>query len=85
LHGLYWLMVNMTNEAPLLVAVDDLHWADRPSLRFVVYFASRLEGLPVLLLATIRPVGPEPAGDTDLLARLIGDRGVDDVASHRTF
>jgi DNA-binding CsgD family transcriptional regulator len=77
LHGLYWLMVNMTSEAPLLVAVDDLHWADRPSLRFAVYLASRLEGLPVLLLATMRPVGSEAAADTDLLARLIGDRGVE--------
>ena len=77
LHGLYWLIVNMTSDVPLLVAVDDLHWADRPSLRFVVYLASRLEGLPVLLLATIRPIGSEPAGDTDLLAHLISDRGVE--------
>ncbi len=77
LHGLYWLMVNMTNDAPLLVAVDDLHWADRPSLRFAVYLASRLEGLPVLLVATMRPVGSEPASDSDLLARLVGDRGVE--------
>ena len=44
LHGLYWLIVNMTSDVPLLVAVDDLHWADRPSLRFVVYLASRLRG-----------------------------------------
>ena len=44
LHGLYWLIVNMSSDVPLLVAVDDLHWADRPSLRFAVYLASRLEG-----------------------------------------
>ena len=77
LHGLYWLIVNMTSDVPLLVAVDDLHWADRPSLRFVVYLASRLEGLPVLLLATMRPIGSEPAGDTDLLAHLRSDRSVE--------
>ena len=77
LHGLYWLIVNMSSDVPLLVAVDDLHWADRPSLRFAVYLASRLEGLPVLLLATMRPIGSEPAGDTDLLARLRSDRGVE--------
>jgi predicted ATPase len=70
LHGLYWLILNMTSDAPLLVAVDDLHWADRPSLRFAVYLASRLEGLPVLFLATMRPVGSEPASDTALLAHL---------------
>ena len=34
-------------ERPLLLAVDDLHWCDRPSLRFVAYLARRLEGQPV--------------------------------------
>src|SRR5262245_29851155 len=26
LHGLYWLTANLVAEAPLLLAVDDLHW-----------------------------------------------------------
>ena len=45
LHGLYWLTVNLAAEGPLLLAVDDLHWCDRPSLRFLAYIARRLEGL----------------------------------------
>ena len=28
LHGLYWLTVNLADHAPLLLAVDDAHWAD---------------------------------------------------------
>ena len=44
LHGLYWLAANLS-AAPLLIAVDDAHWADEPSLRWLAYLAPRLEGL----------------------------------------
>ena len=47
LHGLYWLTVNLGGERPLLLVVDDLHWVDHPSLRFVSYLARRLEGVPI--------------------------------------
>jgi DNA-binding CsgD family transcriptional regulator len=53
-HGLYWLAVNAAGQVPLLVAVDDLHWADQASLRFVAYLAVRLEGLPVALMLSWR-------------------------------
>src|SRR5215469_8644836 len=46
-HGLYWLAVNASEAGPVLVAIDDLHWADQASLRFVLYLADRLAGLPV--------------------------------------
>ena len=71
LHGLYWLTVNLSAEQPLLLAVDDLHWCDRPSLRFMTYLARRLEGLQVLLLGTMRP--SEPGADAALLGELAGD------------
>jgi len=45
LHGLYWLVVNLAASRPLLIAVDDAHWADEPSLRWLAYLAPRLEGL----------------------------------------
>src|SRR5439155_23276457 len=37
LHGLYWLAANFASRKPMLVVVDDLHWADEPSLRWLVY------------------------------------------------
>ena len=43
LHGLYWLTVNLSAERPLVLVVDDLHWCDLPSLRFLAYLAPRLE------------------------------------------
>ena len=48
LHGLYWLVANLTIGAPLVLAVDDLQWVDEPSSRWLVYLCHRLEGLPVL-------------------------------------
>src|SRR5215470_6235449 len=49
-HGLYWLAVNASEAGPVLVAIDDLHWADQASVRFLLYLADRLSGLPVALV-----------------------------------
>ena len=54
LHSLYWLVVNIADQAPVLVLVNDCHWADRESLRFLAYLAQRIEGLPVAMLLTGR-------------------------------
>ena len=56
LHGLYWLTADLARTSPLLLLIDDLHWADRPSLSFAAHLARRLDGLPVLLIASARPV-----------------------------
>src|SRR5215472_15336170 len=61
LHSLYWLVVNIADQAPVLVLVDDCQWADRDSLRFLAYLAQRIEGLPVTMLLTVRP--PDADGD----------------------
>jgi DNA-binding CsgD family transcriptional regulator len=55
LHGLYWLTSNLAERGPLLFAVDDMHWADAASVRFVAYLTARLEDLPILLVVTARP------------------------------
>jgi DNA-binding CsgD family transcriptional regulator len=61
LHGLYWLTVNLADERPLLVTVDDAHWADVDSLRWLIYLARRLTGVPLALLLATRPAEPGPA------------------------
>src|SRR6201991_2664484 len=71
LHGLYWLTLNVGAERPLLLAVDDLHWCDRPSLRFLAYLVPRLEGAPLMLGATLRPA--EPGTDPVLLGEIARD------------
>jgi DNA-binding CsgD family transcriptional regulator len=71
LHGLYWLTVNLAARRPLLIAVDDAHWADAPSLRFLAYLAGRLAGVPAVVAVATR-LG-EPATDTALLDALIAE------------
>src|SRR5689334_19635762 len=62
LHGLYWLVVNLAARGPLLIAVDDAHWADEPSLRWLAYLARRLDGLAAGVLVALRPGDPAVQG-----------------------
>lgn len=57
-HGLYWLTANLTEAGPLLLLVDDAHWADRASLLFLHYLGRRIEDLPVLAVLALRPADP---------------------------
>jgi DNA-binding CsgD family transcriptional regulator len=66
LHGLYWLLNNLAADRPLALLVDDLHWSDAASLRFLAYLAPRLDGLALAVIASTRP----REGDTALLTRL---------------
>lgn len=70
-HGLFWLTANLAERAPAAVLVDDLQWADSPSLRFLSYLTRRVEGLAILVAAAARP--HEPGADDALLAELASD------------
>jgi len=76
LHGLYWLTADIAQQAPLLLAVDDLHWADQPSQRFVAHLAHRLEGLAVLLVLTVREPRSGTAQQKSLIAGLAAEASV---------
>ena len=60
-HGLYWLVANLAARGPLVIAVDDAHWADAPSLRWLAHLGARIESLPVALLLAVRDGPGEPA------------------------
>jgi DNA-binding CsgD family transcriptional regulator len=61
LHGLHWLVAGLAARTPLVLTVDDLHWADLASLRFMGYLARRLDELPVALVVAARPAESPPA------------------------
>jgi DNA-binding CsgD family transcriptional regulator len=70
LNGLFWLVSDLAREQPLALLLDDLQWADAPSLQFVAFLARRLEDLPVVVVAATRRA--VDAGDP-LLARIVTD------------
>ncbi len=69
LQGLHWLVVNLAARGPLMVLADDVHWADRASLRWLVFLAERLEDVKALLVVATRPA--EPDADQELLDALM--------------
>ena len=69
LHGLYWLAANLSVARPLLFAIDDAHWADELSSRWLTYLARRLDGLTLVLLVALRPADPAFAHATLLALR----------------
>jgi DNA-binding CsgD family transcriptional regulator/tetratricopeptide (TPR) repeat protein len=72
LHGLYWLTANVAARAPLLLAIDDCHWADGPSLRYLAHLGARLDGVRALVLVALRsgdaPAQPELVGELAALS-----------------
>src|SRR5262249_3543004 len=71
LHGLYWLAAIVAASRPLLLAVDDLHWCDLPSLRWLAYVLPRMEGLGLSMVVSLRP--GEPGEDPGLLLQIVSD------------
>ncbi|GKQ38924.1 AAA family ATPase [Streptomyces sp. A012304] len=68
---LWRLLRSYADEAPLLVAVDDVHLADAASRRWLVEAARRIDRLPVLVVVTERSqydIAPQPAGLTHTLS-----------------
>ena len=71
LHGLYWLTANVAGWRRVLVTIDDLHWCDLPSLRWLAYVLPRMEALALLFVVGVRP--EEPAEDRALLGQIVSD------------
>ena len=86
LHGLYWLTAALAERHPLLLAIDDAHWADAASLDCLTFLLPRLEELPVLLVVACRPDEADAAGSlariaTDTTARRVTPRALSGAAA----
>ncbi len=83
LHGLYWLTVNLADDAPLLIAVDDAQWADSASLRWLGFLARRLDDVPVAVIVAMRPAasGDRLLAEIRTSARVLRPAVLDEEAS----
>ena len=70
LHGLYWLAANLSQRGPCLLVVDDLHWCDPASLRYLAYLQRRLDSHPIAVVVASRPAIESP--DPSALEQVIG-------------
>jgi len=75
IHGLFRLTDNLVSRHPhdapnraIAMLVDDTHWSDSLSLRFLAYLAERIEELPVAIVLAARP--GEECADAQALATL---------------
>ncbi|MFD8307599.1 AAA family ATPase [Streptomyces sp. NPDC059690] len=54
--GLDWILTHLAAlRAPMVLVLDDAHWADPESLRWLAAFAPRAEQLPLLIVVAYRP------------------------------
>jgi DNA-binding CsgD family transcriptional regulator len=83
----------VASQHPLVLALEDVHWAGEPALQFMTYLAERTAGCRVLIVATHRTTAPEQAEPlTRVMTRLdrlggvqrldLGPLDLDDVAAY---
>lgn len=54
-NALYWVLAAMAADSPVLLVVDDVHWCDLESLRWIGFVVRRLEGVNLAVLLAARP------------------------------
>jgi DNA-binding CsgD family transcriptional regulator len=53
-QAFYWLVADLAERGPLLIVVDDVHWADAGSLRALAYLTARIDELAVVVAVAQR-------------------------------
>jgi DNA-binding SARP family transcriptional activator len=62
------LLRELTAEQPIVLILEDLHWADALSARFLAFLGRRIDRLPVLIVGSMRP---EDLVDAPLLVQAL--------------
>jgi DNA-binding SARP family transcriptional activator/tetratricopeptide (TPR) repeat protein len=64
------LLARLARRRPLVVVLEDLHWADEMSVRLLAFLGRRLHAVPLLVLGTVRE---EELADSALLRQTLDE------------
>jgi DNA-binding CsgD family transcriptional regulator len=73
------LLSDVAGDAPVMLAVEDAHWLDRPTADVLAFVGRRIESDPILLLAAARDGYPSVFGEAGLPQHMLA--GLDDTAA----
>jgi tetratricopeptide (TPR) repeat protein len=62
-NALVEIITRQSRIAPLLLLVEDIHWADEGTLAMINHFVRAMNNLPVMLMLTYRDDAIEPSGE----------------------
>lgn len=79
LHAVATSFRHFASRRPLLIVLDDLHWATDSTVAAVHHLVRQLADAPALVIGTLRP---EEAGEADALTSLVAQLGRDGLAQH---
>lgn len=54
------LLLNLSEERPLFVFIEDIHWIDKISEEFFNFFTHSIHGLPIMMQTAYRPEADPP-------------------------
>ncbi len=69
MYRMFRWLAGVADDSPLLLALDDLHWADPDSLVLLGFLARRVRDTRILVVGTLRP---EPEGAEAVAQELVG-------------
>ncbi|MBV9094004.1 MAG: AAA family ATPase, partial [Streptosporangiaceae bacterium] len=72
IYGLHLVVSRLAANRQLIIAVDDVHWCDRPSLDFLCFLGQRARQLPLVVALSWRR--GEPGAHAGRLQALAGER-----------
>ena len=77
--GVGSFLSDLAGHSPILIVLEDLHWATEPTLELMHYLAHQLAGRPALLLLTYRPDGLTPDHPLSAMSRRLSREGFAEI------